>query len=77
MGAEPLFLGYTIAVFCAGEMVGAIVFGKTPIMQVRDPERGPARVLCVAIFCGFVGSVLYVAGDSLRSPMTACLQAEP
>ena len=28
MGADPLFLGWTVATFCFGEMIGALVFGK-------------------------------------------------
>jgi MFS family permease len=54
--------------------VGALFFGQAyNIVNRRDPDKGPARVLCVSIFCGLLGSVLYVAADSMHSPWTAFL----
>ena len=45
MGAQPIFLSYTIAVFSFGEMVGAIFFGWL-YNVFSDFPTGPTNVLC-------------------------------
>ena len=71
MGADPLFLGWTVATFCFGEMIGALVFGKAyNVVSLTHPEMGPAHVLTTSILCGVAGSVLYVMADTLKSPWT-------
>ncbi len=71
MGADPLFLGWTVATFCFGEMIGALAFGKAyNVAATRYPKMGPAHVLTSSIMCGVVGSVLYVMADTLVSPWT-------
>jgi len=65
MGADPMFLGWTVAVFCFGEMIGALFFGYLyNVANDRWPKMGPTHVLASSIMCGVVGSVLYVAADS-------------
>lgn len=71
MGAEPLFLGWTVATFCFGEMIGALAFGKAyNEVNKHYPHKGPAHVLTMSIMCGVIGSVLYVIADTLKSPWT-------
>lgn len=71
MGADPLFLGWVVATFCFGEMVGALAFGKAyNVASQRYPKMGPAHVLTSSIMCGVVGSVMYVMADTLKSPWT-------
>ena len=70
MGADPMFLGWTVAVFCFGEMIGALFFGYLyNVANDRWPKMGPTHVLASSIMCGVVGSVLYVAADSAPSPL--------
>ena len=72
MGAQPIFLSYTIAVFSFGEMVGAIFFGWL-YNVFSDFPTGPTNVLCLTISCGIMGSVLYVLADAWHAPWMAFL----
>jgi len=73
---DSMLLGWVVAVYSVGEMIGSVAFGALYSSNGgsgggggwMDAARGPRGTLLSCILLGLVGSAMYVVAEPLKNP---------